>query len=130
MNCPNCDSPTIAFAVPDDLKEHANDEPALALCTHCLSLHPATESDADPNPDFTEVSDAFPTGESATAMALVIGLLDSLALYRADIEALLEHVERTGTDPLLVLDRLAKDPELDPKVNLTRRRQQVAQLRS
>ena len=130
MNCPDCGSATIAFAVPKRLREHAGDEPAFALCTHCLSLHPAPERDADPNPDFSAVSDAFPTGEAAIAMALVVGLLDSLALYRTEIEALLEHTERAGTDPLLVLDRLATDPELDPKTNLETRRRQVAQLRN
>ncbi len=129
MNCPDCGSSTIAFTVPEHLSEHANDEPALALCTHCLSLHPAPENDTNPNPDFAAVSDAFPTNETAPAMALVVGLLDSLALYRAEIESLLEHIERNGVDPLLVLDRLASDPKLDPKTNLTLRRRQVAQLR-
>jgi hypothetical protein len=62
-------------------------------------------------------------------MALTVGLLDSLVLHRATVEALLERVEREGTDPLLVLDRLADDPTLDPKPDLTTRRRQVAQLR-
>lgn len=128
MDCPDCHSDTAAFAVPDDLREYVpGDEPALALCTHCLVLHPAPEPVSED--DFARVSDAFPTDETAVVMALVVGLLDSLALYRAELEALLERVERGGTDPLLVLDRLAADPELDPQVDLERRRHHVARIR-
>jgi hypothetical protein len=43
-------------------------------------------------------------------MALVVGLLSSLAVYRQEISALLEVVERAGVDPLLVVDRLAIGP--------------------
>jgi hypothetical protein len=61
-------------------------------------------------------------------MALVVGLLANLALYRSEISDLLERVERAGTDPLLVLDRLARDPDLEPAVDLTGRRRQLEQL--
>ena len=125
MDCPDCGAATVAFAVPDDLDGF--DEPAAALCTHCLALHPAEESDA--NPDFTTISENFPTDAAAVPMALVVGLLDSLVLHRNAVETLLERVERTGTDPLLVLDRLASEPELDPKTDLATRRRQVAQFR-
>lgn len=129
MDCPDCDSSTVAFSIPDEYRTHVpGEEPAVALCTHCLSLHPAPEA-VDSNPDFSVVSDAFPTGEAAIPMALVVGLLDSLALYRAEIETLLEAVERAGVDPLLVLDRLDADPSLDPAVDLSRRRRQVEQVR-
>lgn len=128
MHCPDCDSETVAFAVPDDYRNDI-DEPAVALCTLCLSLHPAPERDVTSNPDMTVVSNAFPTGETAVSMALVVGLLDSLALHRAAVETLLERIERAGTDPLLVIDRLAADPTLDPNIDLTTRRRQVEQLR-
>ncbi len=125
MDCPDCGAGTVAFAVPDGLD--TLDEPAAALCTHCLALHSVEKSDA--NSDFTAVSDDFPTGSAAVPMALAIGLLDSLVLHRETVEALLERVERAGTDPLLVIDRLANDPTLDPKTDLATRRRQVAQLR-
>jgi hypothetical protein len=126
MDCPDCGAATVAFAVPDDLRETI-DEPAAALCTRCLALHSVENADA--NPDFAAVSDDFPTGASAVPMALTVGLLDSLALHRGAVETLLERVERAGTDPLLVLDRLASDSTLDPKTDLMMRRRQVAQLR-
>jgi hypothetical protein len=128
MNCPDCGAETVAFTVPAEY--HAllpGDESTLALCTHCLSLHPAPESDA--SPDFAAVSDAFPTDEAAIPMALAVGLLDSLALHREAVETLLARVEAAGTDPLLVLDRLAADPALDPRMNLATRRRQVEQFR-
>ncbi|WP_435076320.1 DUF6276 family protein [Halococcus sp. AFM35] len=126
MNCPDCGAATVAFAVPDDLRE-LFDEPAAALCTRCLVLHSVESADA--NPDFAAVSDDFPTDAAAVPMALTVGLLDSLALHRGAVETLLERVERKGTDPLLVLDRLASDPSLDPNIDLTTRRRQVAQFR-
>jgi hypothetical protein len=125
MDCPDCGAVTVAFVVPDALREF--DESAAALCTRCLALHSADEPDA--NPDFAAVSVDFPTDAAAVPMALTVGLLDSLVLHRGAVEALLERVEREGTDPLLVLDRLASDPTLDPKIDLATRRRQVAQFR-
>lgn len=128
MDCPDCGNETVAFAVPDEHRDLVPDEgERFALCTTCLALHPAM--DPDPNPDFAAVSDAFPTGAAAVPMALAVGLLDSLALHRSDVEALLRRVESAGADPLLVLDRLAADPTLDPQVDLDTRRRQVEQFR-
>jgi len=126
MDCPNCGTATVVFDVPADLRDALpGAESAAALCPHCLALHPA-EPPTD-SPRFDRVSDAFPTGEPAVPMALVVGLLDSLALYRAEITDLLERVERAGTDPLLVIDRLATDPDVDAAVDLRRRRHQLGQ---
>jgi hypothetical protein len=125
MDCPDCGAATVAFAVPDDIREF--DGPVAALCTRCLALHSTDEPDADP--DFATVSDDFPTGGAAVPMALAVGLLDSLALHREAVERLLERVEQEGTDPLLVLDRLAGDPDLDPQIDLATRRRQATQLR-
>jgi hypothetical protein len=61
-------------------------------------------------------------------MALLVGLLSNLALYRSEISALLERVEREGTDPLLVLDRLAHDPDVQTDLDLAGRRRQLEQL--
>ena len=131
MNCPDCGGETVVFAVPDEFREFVpGDESTVALCAHCLALHPAPDTDANSNPDFSVVSDAFPSDESAIPLVLAVGLLDSLALYRAEVETLLARTERAGTDPLLVLDRLAADPDLDPQVDLTARRRQVEQFRN
>lgn len=128
MDCPACGAPTVAFAVPADLREYLPGEDAgAALCTSCLRLHPVGDPPADP-PAFSRVGDAFPEGEAAVPMALLVGLLDSLAQYRAEITALLERVERAGTDPFLVVDRLADDPSVDAAADLRRRRHQLEQL--
>lgn len=128
MDCPACGAPTVAFAVPADLREYLpGEDPGAALCTTCLHLHPVTDPPAD-TPDFERVSDAFPDGEAAIPMALLVGLLDSLAQYRSEITALLERVERAGTDPFLVVDRLADDPGIDAAADLRRRRHQLEQL--
>jgi hypothetical protein len=144
MTCPECGSEQVAFRVPADLRAYLPEETeTAALCTVCLALDPgesatedsttggsATESpdSVAESPDFGRISDAFPDGDAGVAMALAVGLFDSLALYRSEISALLERVERAGTDPLLVLDRLEADPELDPHFDVDRRRTQAEQL--
>jgi len=129
MECPTCGAATVAFAVPPEFRDYLpGSESAAALCTRCLSLHPA-ESAPDGDPSFGAVSDAFPTTpDAALPMALLVGLLSNLALYRAEISDLLERVERAGTDPLLVLDRLARDPDIEAEVDLAGRRRQLEQL--
>jgi hypothetical protein len=128
MDCPACGAPTVAFAVRGDLRESLpGEDPGAALCTSCLRLHPV--GDPPPgHPDFAAVSDTFPEGEAAVPMALLVGLLDSLAQYRTEITALLERVERAGTDPFLVVDRLADDPSVEAAADLGRRRHQLEQL--
>lgn len=128
MDCPACGAATVAFAVPADLREFLpGGDPGAALCAECLRLHPVADPPAE-LPAFAAVSDAFPDGEAAVPMALLVGLLDSLARYRAEITALLERVERAGSDPFLVVDRLADDPGIDAATDLRRRRHQLEQL--
>ena len=128
MTCPECGSEQVTFRVPEDLREYLPEQSEFAaVCTRCLHLEPADAAPAD-DPDFAAISDAFPAGETGAAMALAVGLLDSLALYRSEIEALLERVERGGTDPLLVLDRLDGEPRIEPSFDLGRRRTQAEQL--
>jgi len=115
MSCPHCDAPVVAFAVPPDLREHAPD-PLTAICTRCLRTFPAaaTASDRpdddaptdDTDPDFSAVDPAFPAGEAGVALALACGQLESLALNRASIEALVEHAERSGADAFAFFERL------------------------
>lgn len=133
MECPACSSPVVAFVVPEDLRECApGDAAAAALCTRCLTLSPveAEEVDSAPtrDPDFGAVSDAFPTGDAAVPTALLVGLLDSLVTYRGEIETLVAEIEGAGTDPFLVLDRLEREPDLDPAIDLERRHHQLRQL--
>ena len=130
MTCSECGGEHLPFTVPDELREHLRGDSArVALCTRCLRLDPVDEAPAE-LPDFTAVSDAFPNdAETAATLALAVGLLaDSLALHRAEIGSLLERVERAGTDPLLAIDYLATDPDLDPAFDWERRQVQLEQL--
>lgn len=127
MDCPNCGVPMVSFAVPERFREHAPEESDhAALCPECLSLSPADS--APPTPRFDRISSAFPDDEAAVPLAIAIGLLDSLALHRRDIEALLVAVEEAGTDPLLLLDRLHAQGGVDPAFDISRRRDQLEQL--
>jgi hypothetical protein len=126
MDCPACGEPAVSFAVPDEYAAHAPGEGAAAVCTRCLSVAAADSGSVEPS--FDAVSDAFPDGAAGVPMALLVGLLDSLATNRAAIEALVAAVEREGADPMLVLDRLAADGSLDPAVDLAGRRRQLEQL--
>lgn len=128
MDCPDCGTDPVAFAVPERLREFVpGDEAAVALCPDCLTLQPTTGVSGEPS--FERIHPSFPTDpEAAIPMALLLGLLDELALYRSEVAALLERVERAGVDPLLVLSRLAMDAQLDSEVDLDARRRQLEQL--
>ncbi len=129
MDCPDCGARTLAVPVPEEYRPSLpGDDPGVAVCRQCLRLQPDPDPPAE-MPDFQELSDAFPSNrEAALPMVLVVGLLENLALYRSEISDLLGAVERAGTDPLLVLDRLARDPDLDPAANLADRRRHLEQL--
>ncbi len=119
----------LAFPVEASLREYLpGEDPGAALCPRCLALRPVADPPAEV-PDFGRVSDAFPDAPSAAVpFALLLGLLSSLATHRDEIAALLELVEREGVDPLLTLDRLADDPDVDSGVDLAGRRRQLEQL--
>ncbi|AGB30294.1 hypothetical protein C488_05012 [Natrinema pellirubrum DSM 15624] len=133
MDCPECDTPTLSMSVP---AEYRDDVPVtaatVAVCPRCLTLEPIDDgaaAAAGNDTDVSRISDAFPTDpESAVPLALAIGLCSSLATNRPAIEGLLESVERAGTDPLLVLDRLVADPSVEPAIDLERRRHQLEDL--
>lgn len=126
MDCPECEVPTVAFPVGDRYREYLpGDEDGAALCPNCLCLRPVGEPPEQPD-SFEPLGDGFPQEpDAAVPMALVLGLLASLALYRSELADLLGHVERAGIDPLLVLDRLADDPAIESSVDLRRRRRQL-----
>ena len=121
MSCPRCDAALVAFDVPPALREHA---PAAttAICTRCLRTFDADAVDAEEprgQPDLSAVDPAFPDGEAGAALALVCGQLESFALNRASIEALVEHAERSGADVFAFLERL---DAADAAFDLDRRR--------
>ena len=127
MDCPDCGASMVAFDVPVGYREHApGSSAAAALCPSCLALVSAESAPADPR--FNRVSDAFPTGEAGPPLALAVGLLDSLALHRPELEELLPAAERAGVDPLLVLDRLHAQGGVEPDFDIDRRRHQLEQL--
>lgn len=126
VHCDHCDGELVVFAVPDDLREFApGDGRAASLCATCLRV-----ADADPGavpdaaPDFSAVEDAFPSGRGGVALALLIGLLDSLALNRSAVESLAAAAERAGADPFLTLDRVGSARGVDPQFDFERRRRQ------
>ena len=129
MACTACSSSTVVVSVPEAYREHAPGEsPTVTICTRCLNVDPEGGQPLE-EPDFTRVSDAYPTDtDAAVPFALAVDLCASLATNRAAIEDLLEAVERAGTDPLLVLDRLIDDPDIEPIIDLERRRHQLEQL--
>lgn len=129
MDCPECGAEALPFAVESTYRDSfPGDEPGAAICSRCLTLHPVADPPAS-MPDFSRISDAFPSTEAAAVpMALLLGLLSSLATYRQEISTLLEDVERAGVDPLLVVDRLAEDSSIDAQTDLRGRRRQLEQL--
>lgn len=128
MDQHECGAEPVSFAVPDEYRALVpGEEAGVAFCPECLSLLP--ESDPDSNPSFEHIHPSFPQDpDAAIPMALLLGLLDELALYRSEVATLLEAVEQAGVDPLLVLSRLAADPDIDPSVDLDARRHQLEQL--
>ena len=129
MDCPDCEIELVAFAVPPEYAEYIRgSESTVGLCPRCLSLEPVAEQPPD-EPAFDRIGDAFPSSRDAgVPLALLLGLLSNLALYRSEISSLLEDVERAGTDPLLVLDRLDRDPTIETEIDLSGRRRQLEQL--
>ena len=133
LRCRACESPAVAFAVPEDLRAEAPDGAArAAVCTRCLRTFPVDSDSADANvadadaTDFSAVHPAFPGGTGGVAFALACGLLDSLALNRSAVESLAARAEREGVDVFLALDRLSA-ADVDPHFDVDRRRTQLEQ---
>lgn len=128
MECPECEEPCVAFAVPADLHEYAPEgATTAAICPVCLRVYNAPEA-TPPDPaaaEFGAVGEFFPAGEAGVALALALGLLESLALNRPAIETLLTRAEREGADAHLTLDRLVSAGAVQPHVDLDRRRVQL-----
>lgn len=134
--CPECETTAspITFSVPPDARDRLEGATVATFCPRCLLLERSSDDESareavDDPPDFERVSDAFPADvEVASSLALALGLCSSLATNRQAIDALLREVERAGTDPLLVIDRLVADPDVQPAIDLERRAHQLEQL--
>ncbi|MCU4751699.1 DUF6276 family protein [Halobacteria archaeon AArc-curdl1] len=140
MDCPHCTDTVLEFSLPKSYREpthlptHLRDETpdprGGTICPHCLSVTLGATEDAPPleAPRTETISDDFPRTEAgAVPFALTLESCRSLAMNRAVIERLLEATERAGVDPLLTLDRLLADPDIEPAVDLERRRHQLEQ---
>lgn len=130
MDCSRCGTETVLFAAGEYATMLPAKTPTVGLCPQCLKLDPANGLDRPERapPQFERISLRFPTGEAAVPFALLVGLIENLALYRAEITELLEAVERAGVDPLSALGRLDREPTVEPEADLSRRREQLEQL--
>lgn len=128
MDCPNCGGDVLAFPVPDGVRDHLpDDRPGATICRTCLTVTPIDDP-PETYPDFTQILDSFPDeGETGAVVASLLALVDSLALHRADIEALASMAEREGVDVMLLLDRLAVSGRIQPHFDIDRRRTQLEQ---
>lgn len=129
MSCPACGGDQLAVPLGPSFREFlAGEPPGIDVCRDCLAIRP-NEDPPETDPDLTTLSPALPSNhEAALSMVVLIGLLESLAINRSEITALLERAERAGTDPLLVVDRLADSVGPDAHVDLAARRRQLEQL--
>lgn len=129
MECSTCQVPLVRFSVPSNYQAYVpNEAESVGFCPVCFRLESVETTPADPR--FDRISQAFPTDPTAAIpMALALGLLESIALNRSAIQALLDDVETAGTDPLLLIDRLVSQGSIQPRYDLDRRRDQLEQLR-
>lgn len=129
--CSNCNADAVAFAVPGAIREHAPKGTEYAsICRVCLTVEPLDEAPAETE-SLAAVSQSLPEDRDVAAtVAVLVGLLESIALNRPAIEAVIDHLEAEGVDPLLVVSRLAADETLTPAIDLDRRLHQVEQLLS
>lgn len=126
MDCPDCGGRTIPFGVPERLRAYAPGDPA-ALCSRCLRVHAFEGDDPGRAPGFDTVAPGFPTGEAGPAFALLCGKMDSLALEREAVTALVEETERAGGDAYLALERLSAAENVEAHFDVERRRTQLRQ---
>ncbi|MFP9059667.1 DUF6276 family protein [Natrialbaceae archaeon A-chndr2] len=140
MDCPHCSHTVLELSLPEPYREpthlptHLRDEVpnprGATICPNCLGVTLEATTDAPPleAPRTETISEDFPRTEAgAVPFALALESCRSLAMNRGTIEKLLEATERAGVDPLLTLDRLLADPDIEPAVDLERRRHQLEQ---
>ena len=128
--CPSCDRALTHVSVPPELREFAPERAAVVgSCPRCLRTVALPDEDPGDGDGVlrsgSEPPAAVPGSEGGAALLLAFGYLDSVALNRSEIEALLGHAERAGADAFLTLDRLAADGSIDAHADLARRRRQL-----
>lgn len=129
MDCPDCGTEVVVFAVPPDLREVAPEREAAAICPRCLALVGADPADVPPDPEFSRIVESFPDGEAGAVMSIAVGLLvESLALNRRTVADLLERVQEAGVDPWLLLERIDASPTVQADADVGRARDQLEQL--
>lgn len=128
--CSICGGETSVRPVPPDCRSVLAGAPTtIRLCQECLATDPDPGTQVDRGWAPEDVTPALPSDpDAAVAVAILVDLLDSLALNRREIVTVVEYLERGGVDPLLAIDRVADDPSLSPHVDLDRRRDQLAQV--
>lgn len=126
--CARCEIELGTVSVPAGFSEYAS-TPAISYCPRCLAVDPVDAVDDD-GPALTAIHPRFPSGTNGVGLLLVLGKLDSLVLNRAAIESLCGYLESNGLDLFLTLDRLIDDPEIEPAIDLDRRRIQLKDLLS
>lgn len=126
--CDRCRGETVVRPTPDDVP--VDDETRIVrVCTRCLAVTPAAGEPVDREWDPAEVSAALPSDpDAAVGVAVLVTLLDSLALNRRAIERAVAGLDAAGVDSLLTLERIEADERLEPIIDLPRRRAQLAQL--
>ncbi|MFC7098027.1 DUF6276 family protein [Halobaculum marinum] len=132
MNCPTCDTETVAFSVPEGLHEYAPDGAAVAsVCPHCLAVAAAPDTAPADDPAFDRVHESFPTGDGGAAFALLVGTLPSIALNKDAARATRARAEQDGVDTALAFDRLVeavRAADVVPEFDLQRRVHQLDSL--
>ncbi|ELZ94954.1 hypothetical protein C440_07757 [Haloferax mucosum ATCC BAA-1512] len=123
MSCPDCGGEEAVFSVPEPLEEYTPEAAlTLALCSDCLRVHP---SDSHPTEDASRpLAGVVPLGDGGAAIAVLVSLLDSLALNRTGIVDCVEFAERSGVDVQLTLGRLQREAT-DPHFDVAQRQAQL-----
>ena len=128
--CPSCDRALTRVSVSSGLREFAPAGAAVVgSCPRCLRTVALPDEELEDGGGAlrggSDLPTAVPGGDGGAALLLAFGYLDSVALNRPEIEALLGHAERAGADAFLTLDRLAADESIDAHADLARRRRQL-----
>mgnify|MGYP006283160931 CR=1 FL=1 len=129
MQCSECRGDVTAFEVPADLREFAPGD-AATICTQCLTVAAADPANARPAEEvrFEDIVESFPPGTAGVRMALVVGMLSSLALNRSNAGTVVEDLAADDVDAMLILEDLEGEGSLQPRVAIGRRRRQLEQL--
>lgn len=128
MECPACQAGMIGFSIPtglEGLDVDAGD--SAAICSRCLTL---TDTDSGAaQSSFEQIMTGFPEGDTGALMAIALGkIVESVALNRSEILQLFDLIADEGTDPWLVVERLAASGSIQTDVDLDRVRRQLEQL--